>query len=102
VLSKKIINIGGGATCRSTFRKLLINILKYHGFSWNFFLTTLFTAKDYTSSILIDSDESNRILNYRNDSMQSYFMRQKRRSKKRKMAILCAKPFIWILNRKNK
>lgn len=102
VLNKKIINIGGGATCRATYRELLINILKYHGFSFNYLLITLFVAKNYTSSILLDSDKANEILNYRNDSMQSYLMRQKRRSKKRKLAIFFAKPIIWILKRKEK
>lgn len=100
-LNKKTINIGGGETCRTTYRKLLINILKYHGFSWNYFFTSFFTSKDYYSPILKDSDESNALLNYRNDSLQSYFMRQKRRSKNRKFALICAKPFIWCLKRKD-
>lgn len=98
-LNKKIINIGGGATCRTTYRELLINILKYHGLSFNYLLTTLFIAKNYTSPVLFDSDKSNEMLNYRNDSFQSYLMRQKRRSRKRKVAIILAKPFIWILKR---
>lgn len=99
ILNKKIINIGGGATCRSTYRDLLINILKYHGFSFNYLFTTIFTAKNYTSPTLMDSDKSNEILNYRNDSIQSYLMRQKRRSRKRKAAVFFGKPFIWLLKR---
>ncbi|MBE6148074.1 MAG: NAD(P)-dependent oxidoreductase [Firmicutes bacterium] len=102
VLNKKIINIGGGATCRSTYRELLINILKYHGISFNYLLTMIFIAKNYTSPVLLDSDKANEILNFRNDSVQSYLMRQKRRSHKRKVAIVFGKPFIWLLQRKVK
>lgn len=102
IINKQILNIGGGATCTCVYRELLINILKYHGFSWQYLLTTLFTAKNFRSPVLLDSEKSNDILNYRNDSLQSYFMRQKRRSKRRKAALLFAKPFIWLLKRKDK
>ena len=98
-LNKKIINIGGGATCRVVYRELLVDILKYHGLSFNYLLTTIFIAKNYNSPVLLDSDKSNEILNYRNDSIQSYLMRQKRRSRKRKIAIFLGKPFIWFLKR---
>ena len=99
-INKKTLNIGGGATCRCTYRKLLISILKYHGLSWKYVLTSLFVAKNYSSPVLSDSDKSNEILNYRNDSLQSYLMRQKRRSKNRTFAIMCGKPIIKLLRRK--
>lgn len=102
IINKKILNIGGGETCRCTYRELLISILKYHGFSWKYLLATLFIAKNYKSPILLDSEYSNEVLKYRNDSLQSYFMRQKRRSKNRKIAIMFGKSFIRILQRKEK
>ena len=101
-LNNKTINIGGGVTCRCTFNELIINILKYHGISWKYFFTLFLGEKNYTSPFLKDSDFSNKLLNYRNDSLQSYYMRQKRRSNKRKLNILFAKPFIWIINKKIK
>ena len=101
-LNNKIINIGGGQTCRCLYNELLANILKYHGISWKYVLTLIFGEKNYTSSILKDSDDSNKLLGYRNDSLQSYFMRQKRRSKNRKVAILLAKPFVYFINKKIK
>lgn len=100
-LRKKIINIGGGVNCQTTYKELLINILKYHGLSWQYVLTALFGAKNYTSPVLKDSDASNKILNYRNDSLSSYYMRQKRRSRKRKIETLIAKPIILLLDRKH-
>ena len=101
-LNNKIINIGGGQTCRCSYNELLANILKYHGLSWRYFLTLVFGEKNYTSPILKDSDDSNKLLGYRNDSLQSYFMRQKRRSKNRKISILFAKPFAYFINKKIK
>jgi len=90
-LNKKIINIGGGATCRCSFNYLMTNILKYHGLTFNYIFNYLFVAKNYYSPYLSDSDASNELLGYKNDSLQSYFMRQKRRSKKRKVALLMGK-----------
>ena len=101
-LNKQIIDIGGGTTCITTFQEVLINILKYHGLSWNVVLTNFFGIKNFTSPVLKDSNASNKILNYRNDSLESYYMRQKRRSNKRKVQILLAKPWVWLLQRKIK
>ena len=100
--NNRIINIGGGQTCRCSYNELLVNVLKYHGLSWKYFLTLVFGEKNYTSPILMDSDETNKILSYRNDSLQSYYMRQKRRSKNRKFFIILAKPFVYFINRKIK
>ena len=90
-LNKQVINIGGGQSCRCKYSELVGNILKYHGVSLKFVLTRIFGEKNYTSPILKDSDDSNKQLNYRNDSLQSYLMRQKRRSRARKTQILIGK-----------
>ena len=101
-LNNKIIDIGGGQTCRCSYNELLVNILKYHGLSWKYILTLFFGEKNYTSPVLNDSDDSNKILGYRNDSLQSYYMRQKRRSKNRKLSIIIAKPFVYFINKRIK
>ena len=62
----------------------------------------LFIAKNYTSPVLLDSDESNKILNYRNDSLDSYYMRQKRRSKNRKFSKMLSKLLLKIIKRRKK
>ena len=99
-VNKKILNIGGGESCTTTYKELLKNILKYHGLSFNYLVSFTFGIKNFTSYPLEDSDDSNKKLNYRNDSLSSYYMRQKRRSKLRKTQILLAKPFILFLNKK--
>ncbi len=100
--NNKVINIGGGQSCRCTYNELLLNILKYHGISLKYLLSRMFCEKNYTSPILLDSDTTNKVLKYRNDSLSSYYMRQKRRSSRRKIAILLAEPLIIIINRRIK
>lgn len=84
-VNNKILNIGGGQSCQTDFSNIINNIIKYHGLSLKY-LCSYFVSKDFDSPILKDSDESNAILKYRNDSLQSYYMRQKRRSKNRKFS----------------
>lgn len=100
-VNKQIFNIGGGSTCRTSYSLLILNIMKYHGLSIKFLMAKLFVPKNYNSPVLLDSDDANKLLNYRNDSLDSYFMRQKRRSHKRKIAILMAKPYVKYLERKD-
>lgn len=90
-VNKKILDIGGGNLLRCKYNDILNNILKYHGLSIKYILARVFMDKNYYSPILSDSDESNKLLNYRNDSLDSYFMRQKRRSNKRKINLLLGK-----------
>ena len=90
-VNRKILNIGGGKTCQIVYKDLIKKILKYHGISFNYINTRLFTSKNYKSPVLLDSDEANNILKYRNDSIDSYILRQKRRSKKRKFSKLMGK-----------
>lgn len=82
-VNRKTLNIGGGESCRTNSKTLLNKILRYHGISFDYINYSIFLTKSYRSPILKDSDDSNKILGYRNDSLQSYYMRQKRRSKKR-------------------
>ena len=62
-------------------------------------LSRIFLEKDYYSPILLDSDELDNIIHYRNDSLYNYFNRLKRLGKKRKFQILLAKPLVWLKNK---
>ena len=95
-VNNKILNIGGGESCRVNSKTLLNKILKYHGISFNYLNSALFLTKSYKSPILKDSDDSNNILKYRNDSLQSYYMRQKRRSKNRHFSKFLAKGILFF------
>lgn len=101
-VNRKILNIGGGESCRTNSKVLLNKLLKYHGLSCNYINSSLFLTKSYRSPILKDSDESNKLLNYRNDTLQSYYMRQKRRSNKRVISKFLAKIVLAFKKKENK
>lgn len=99
-LNGKKFNLSGGENCKTTYNELLINILKYYGLSWKYIRSRLFNLKDYHGFIYKDGDKLENILSFRNDSISSYFMRQKRKIKNRKLNIILAKPLIKFLERK--
>lgn len=92
-LNKKIINIGGGESCRIEYKELINKIMKTHGITFSFIVNKLFVPSNFNSPYLLDSDKSNEILNYRNDSIDSYLLKQKRRSKNRIFSKFIAKIF---------
>ncbi len=96
-LNGKKFNLAGGEGCRATYKEILINILKYYGISWKFIRARLFNYKDFHGFIYRDSDKLENILHFRNDSIDSYFMRQKRKHKNRKFNIIMAKPLLALL-----
>lgn len=101
-LKKKIWNGGGGSSMIAPYREILSHVLDIYGFSFQYFFTSLFVDRNYYSPILDDSDQLNDILEYRSDSLSSYYMRLKRNVKKRSILKIVAKPFIFFLKRKKK
>ena len=101
-LKGKTYNVGGGETCTTTYRNILINILETYGLSINYILSKLFLDKNFYGHVYKDSDKLEEILHFRNDSLASYYMRLKRTTKGRNINRICAKPFIWILKRQEK
>lgn len=101
-LRGKIYNVGGGESCTTTYRELLINVLEIYGLSFNYLLSKLFLDKNYYGHVYKDSDSLENIIHFRNDSLASYYMRLKRSSKKRTINKILAKPFIWVLKRQEK
>lgn len=101
-LKRKIYNVGGGESCTTTYRELLINILEIHGLSFSYLLSKLFLDKNYYGHIYKDSKNLEEIIHFRNDSLASYYMRLKRSSKGRTLNKFLAKPFIWVLKRQEK
>ena len=101
-LKGKIYNVGGGESCTTTYRELLINVLEIHGLSFSYLLCKLFLDKNYYGHTYKDSDKLEEIIHFRNDSLASYYMRLKRSSKGRTLNKFLAKPFIWVLKRQEK
>jgi len=101
-LKGKIYNVGGGESCTTTYKQLLINVLEIYGISIDFILSKLFLDKNFYGHVYKDSNDLENIIHFRNDSLASYYMRLKRTSKKRAINRILAKPIIWCLKRQEK
>lgn len=101
-LNKKVFNLGGGETCITTFRELIINILKIRGINFKYIWSLLFLEKDFYGYTFTDSEKLENILHYQSESIASYLMQMKRYSKDRKVNKIFAKPFIYLLSKKVK
>ena len=96
-LNKKIFNAGGGDATTGTYKEILANVLSIYGISIKYLLTLLFLDKNFYCHVYEDSNKLNDILEYRSDSLSSYYMTLKRTSKGRWLQRLLAKPFIFFL-----
>lgn len=96
-LNKKIFNAGGGDATTGIYKEILANVLSIYGISIKYLLTLLFLDKNFYCHIYEDSNKLNDILEYRSDSLSSYYMTLKRTSKGRWLQRLLAKPFIFFL-----
>ncbi len=99
-LNKKTFNLAGGESCQIKYRELISKILYVYGLSFKYISTKLLISKNYHGFVYKDSDDLNNILHFRNDSISSYLMRLKRKSKKRLFSIILAKPILAIRNLK--
>ncbi len=99
-LNKKVWNAGGGKQLTASYREILANVLEIYGFSFKYLLTRIFIDKNFYVGVYEDSDKLNEIIDYRSDSLSSYYMRLKRTSKNRVLARIFAKPFIFFLRSK--
>ncbi len=101
-LNRKIWNGTGGEMTTDTYRNILANVLKIYGLSFSYLLTALFVDKNFYTHTYEDSNELEKILEFRSDSISSYYMRLKIQVKGRKIAKLLAKPISSFLTRKNR
>jgi len=98
-LNKKIFNVGLGKDGRVIYNDILKNILKYQGISFRYILSRIFLEKDYHSPVLTDSDNLEKIIHYRNDSLYNYYRRLQRVGKNRRIRKILAKPFLYLKNK---
>jgi len=99
-LNKKTFNVGMGESGRIKYDLILKKLLINYGISFKYILSRVFLDKNYVSPILLDSDDLENIIHYRNDTLYNYFNRLKRRGKNRKFQKLLAQPLIWLKNNK--
>ena len=102
-LNKKTYNLGGGEACTSSFGYVLKNILKIRGLNFKYLWSLIFLEKLFYGHTYSDSSKINKTLEYQSESLESYFMQLKRKTKFRGIQKILAKPFIAIISlRENK
>ncbi len=76
-LSKKIFNLSGGENCRIIYKDFLSYSFKIFGLGQVNFPPKTFAEKNFHCGYYKDGDELNDILNFRNDTLDSYFENEK-------------------------
>lgn len=76
-LSKKIFNLGGGEKCRSTYENFLERSFEIAGLGKLDFPPKSFADKNFHCGYYVDGDDLERILHFQNDTMDSYFEKEK-------------------------
>ena len=91
-LNKKTKIITGGLMCRTNSTELMIYILENYGYSFNILKNKIFKSYLYNGNIYKTDKKIDKLLNYQNDSVESYFMRLKRNTPNRAIIRLISSP----------
>ena len=76
-ISKKIFNLGGGINCRTTYEDLLTQMFGIFGLGKLNFPAKAFAERNFHCGFYEDGDDLENILHFRNDTMESYYIREK-------------------------
>ena len=102
-LNHKTFNLGGGENCRTTYRDFLINMFKIYGLNIRYLKDIAFAEKNFHCGYFLDGDKLNNILNFRNDTLNSYYKRVNMETKgiTRFFSKILSRPIIFFLTRKS-
>jgi hypothetical protein len=73
MLSKKIFNLGGGKSFRTSYRELLAENFKINGLGKLNFPEKTFAEKNFHCGYMMDSDDLEDILQYRRHTLSDYY-----------------------------
>lgn len=73
LLDQRIFNLGGGEQCRITYQEFLSNSFSIFGLGALDFPEHAFAEKNFHCGFYSDGDELEKILAFRNDTIESYF-----------------------------
>ena len=72
-LQGKIFNLGGGETCRCSYRELLQHCFEIYGLNYKHLDEKGFAKRNFHCGFYMDGDELNDIIDFRRDSLESYY-----------------------------
>jgi nucleoside-diphosphate-sugar epimerase len=80
-ISKKIFNLGGGETCRTTYKEFLTRSFDILGLGKVSFPAKAFAEKNFHCGFYADGDELENILHFREDGLESYYKKVEKSTK---------------------
>jgi nucleoside-diphosphate-sugar epimerase len=72
-LNGNIYNLGGGEKCRTTYREFLKECFKIYGLNYSYLDESAFAEKNFHCGYYLDGDILNNIVNFRNDTLDTYY-----------------------------
>ncbi len=99
----RVFNLAGGASCRTTYREFLARMFKIYGLQIKFLHEVAFARRNFHCGYFKDSDELERILHFRKNSLEDYYRIVDRNTNKlvRFSARVFSRPIIYFLTRKS-
>ena len=103
LLSKRIFNLGGGETCRASYKEFLERSFTIFGLGQMNFPKNSFAQKNFHCGYYADGDVLEQIVHFRQDSLEDYFiMEEAKISPVRKLVTsLLRDPIKWFLHKKS-
>ena len=95
-VNKHIYNMTGGVDCSLTLKQYHHLLLSLNGLTMRYLFTKLFVPKNFYSTMITDSDELEKILHFRSETIESYRIKIKRSRHyyRRRIYRLLALPFL--------
>ncbi|PKM64039.1 MAG: NAD(P)-dependent oxidoreductase [Firmicutes bacterium HGW-Firmicutes-20] len=72
-LRGRIFNLGGGESCRCTYRDLLKSCFTIYGLNYKYLDEKAFADRNFHCGYYIDGDELNEIISFRQDTLETYY-----------------------------
>lgn len=98
-ISKKIFNLAGGESCRTTYIEFLSKSFEIFGLGKPNFPDKTFAEKNFHCGFYEDGDDLEEILHFRRDTLEDYFRMEKKKvpAWKKGLTFLVNKPVKWYL-----
>ena len=103
LLSKRIFNLGGGESCRTSYKEFLERSFTIFGLGQVNFPKNSFAQKNFHRGYYADGDELEQIVHFRQDNLEDYFkMEEAKIARSRKIVTSILRGTIkWFLHKKS-
>ncbi len=102
-LNKRTFNLSGGIKCRTTYKSLLRNMFKIYGLNIRYLSVLAFADYNFHCGYFLDSDNLEKILHFRNETLEDYYGRLRKETKGiiRFFSRIFSQPILFFLQEKS-